>query len=39
VDLEDFISDNEPDKLYLSKLSKLENNGITPFFITKIREV
>ena len=38
VDLEDFISDNEPVKLYLSKLPKLENNGITPFFITKIRE-
>jgi len=37
-DLEDSISDNAPVKLYLSKLSKLENNGITPFYITKIRE-
>ena len=39
TDLEDYISDNEPVALTLAKLTKLENNNITPYFIKKIREV
>jgi hypothetical protein len=38
TDMEDYISDDAPVRLFTAKLSKLENNGITPYFITKIRE-
>ncbi len=38
TDFKEYISDNAPVALTLVELSKLENNGITPYFIKKIKE-
>jgi len=38
-DMKDYISDNAPVNLTIVSLPKMENNGITPFFIKKIRDV